>query len=99
MKITVEIPVVAEYAARECSYNAGRACHAKAITIGQGVHPGCDTFLHMSTPARERQRRAGVGACKVIACRFNDDLECGANAISVGGAVRAISCLTFVPRL
>jgi len=99
MKITIEIPVVSECSIVECSYNAGSACHAKAITIGNGVHPGCDTFLHMSAHVRERQRRSGVGACKVIACRFNDDLECGADAISVGRAAQEVACLTFVPRL
>ncbi len=98
MKITIEIPAVTECSITECSYNAGHACHAKAITIGDGVHPGCDTFLFMSTHVREKERHAGVGACKVTTCRFNEDLECSADAISVGRLAAGVSCLNYVPR-
>ena len=98
MRVIVEIPIVAECSVEECSYNAGHACHAKAITIGDGVHPGCDTFLHAQAHAREKQRRGGVGACKVVSCRFNEDLECGAESISVGRAAQEVSCLTYMPR-
>jgi hypothetical protein len=37
-----------------------------------------------------------VGACKVTACRYNDDLECGADSISVGHDKSGIRCMTYV---
>ncbi|MEW6766346.1 MAG: DUF1540 domain-containing protein [Pseudomonadota bacterium] len=98
MRITVEIPVVAECGVVECTYNAGHACHAKAITIGDSVHPGCDTFLLADEHIHARKQRAGVGACKISACSFNVDFECGADAIRVGHAGQDVHCLTFMQR-
>jgi hypothetical protein len=95
MKITLEMPVVSECLVRECAYNKEDGCHARAITIGDDVHPGCDTFLDASPHARNTRQQAGVGACKVSACQHNDDYECSANAIYVGydkGEVCCLSC-------
>ncbi len=98
MKMTIDMPVVAECAISDCAYNLNQGCHARAITIGDGVHPGCDTFLSASGHTRERVRTAGVGACKVAACQHNDDFECMANEINVGLSGNDINCLTFRER-
>ncbi len=98
MRITVEIPVVAECGVDECTYNAGHACHAKAITIGASVHPGCDTFLLADEHIHTKSQRAGVGACKISDCSFNEDFECAADAIRVGRAGQEVNCLTYMHR-
>jgi hypothetical protein len=96
MKMTIDMPRVAGCAIRECAYNIGESCHARAITIGDGVHPGCDTaFLEALDHTHGVNQRAGVGACKVASCLFNADLECTADSIIVGLASKHISCLTY----
>ena len=96
MKITIDIPLVNECAINDCAYNANDMCHAKAITIGDGTHPGCDTsFLKSKKHAKNTNITAGVGACKVAACSFNSDFECSANSIDVGMEDGSINCLTF----
>jgi hypothetical protein len=40
---TIEMPDVDGCDATECAYNMKGDCHARAITVGDGVHPGCDT--------------------------------------------------------
>lgn len=96
--IAIEMPAVAACAVSECAYNADQCCHARAITVGDGVHPGCDTFLDATPHSRATERRAGVGACKVTGCRHNDDYECMAEQIAVGHANKAVSCLTYQAR-
>jgi hypothetical protein len=98
MKLTIDMPVVSECAATECAYNVGMSCHARAITIGDGVHPGCDTFLGAASHAHDTSRTAGVGACKVTGCRHNDDFECTASKITVGFMGQDVNCLTFRAR-
>ncbi len=90
----IDMPIVAECSATECAYNVSRNCHARAITIGNGVHPGCDTlFKH---PHIENvSQTAGVGACKVTNCKYNADCECVADQIKVGGSAGAATCLTY----
>ena len=95
----IDMPVVGECSVAECTYNANNGCHARAITVGDGVHPGCDTFLAASPHTRDTGRHAGVGACKVAACRHNDDYECTADQIAVGHAGPGASCLTYQQRL
>lgn len=97
-QISIEMAIVSQCSATECAYNTDNGCHARAITIGDGVHPGCDTFLGMAPHATARQRSAGVGACKVSNCRHNDDYECVADNIAVGHASSAVCCLTYEPR-
>lgn len=95
MKITIDIPLVNECAISDCAYNMDDMCHAKAITIGDGMHPGCDTsFFQSQKHARNTSITAGVGACKVTACSFNSDLECSADGINVGMKDGSINCLT-----
>jgi len=98
MKITIEMPSVTSCSARECAYNADNSCHAKAITIGDGAHPGCDTFLGGCSSHTRSVTMAGVGACKVTGCRHNDDFECMANNITVGFAGGDVNCMTFAAR-
>jgi hypothetical protein len=93
--VTIEIPMVSECAIKHCGYNVNNSCHAKAITIGDGINPGCDTFFDSGKHSRETKRRAGVGACKVTACKCNEDFECTAESITVGLNKEEINCLTF----
>ena len=97
--IALDMPVVGECTVAECAYNSGNCCHARAITVGDGVHPGCDTFLAAEPHCRELVRHAGVGACKVSSCLHNDDYACTAEQIAVGHAGQGASCLTYQQRL
>ena len=98
MKMTIEMPVVESCTVSECGYNMNSMCHARAITIGDGIHPGCDTsFLGAPTSANGHDM-AGVGACKVTGCSFNDELECNAEQITVSMENDEIQCVTFQPR-
>jgi hypothetical protein len=94
---TIDMPDVDACDARDCAYNKEGNCHARAITVGDGVHPGCDTFLQSQEHSR-RAEGAGVGACKVKACKHNDDFECQAGSIRVGRRSGTIECLTFTSR-
>lgn len=96
-KICIEMPVVSACAATECAYNRDRTCQARAITVGDGVHAGCDTFCKSSQHARAGPGPAGVGACKMTGCKYNDGLECVAESIKVGRAWNQVTCMTFAP--
>jgi hypothetical protein len=96
-KVTIEMPLVKKCEADACAYNTGHRCHAKAITIGDGDRPGCDTFFENTSHTRLVTLTAGVGACKVVACRFNRDYECGAESIEVGFVANEARCRTFSP--
>lgn len=96
MKITLDIPVVNNCTISDCAYNANDKCHAKAITIGDGVHPGCDTsYLMPPDHTKNTKIIAGVGACKVTGCKLNSDFECSASSIDVGMTGDDINCLTY----
>lgn len=97
-KICIEMPVVSQCAATECAYNLNKTCHARAITIGDGIHPGCDTFLHGSGKAKGAGQTAGIGACKTINCKFNEDLECMTDSIRVGHVQNKVNCMTYSAR-
>lgn len=90
-----EMTLVSSCDAVRCSYNVNNNCHAKAITIGDGVDPGCDTFLSSFEHSHETNRQAGVGACKVSSCAHNEDFECVAEAVSIGIVDGEVKCLTF----
>ena len=97
-KICIEMPIVAKCMVSECVYNASSSCHARAISIGDTLHPGCDTFLGGARHARSVNQIAGIGACKTIGCKFNDDLECMAESIQVGMIKNEANCTTFASR-
>ena len=98
MRIAIDMPVVEECGVGECAYNTNNCCRARAITVGNGIHPGCDTFLNAMPHSRARQGQAGVGACKVSACQYNDDYECMTEQIAVGHGDNGIACLTYRQR-
>jgi len=95
-KMTVDMSTVQGCAVTGCAYNSDRKCHAKAITVGDGQTPGCDTSFSNGSHVRETARVAGVGACKVSSCRFNDDYECTAGNVSVGmSQANRAQCMTY----
>ena len=98
MEMTIEMPIVGGCSVTECAYNSESRCHAKAITIGDGVHPGCDTFMDGGRGHTRLDMTAGVGACKVSACRHNSDFECMAESIKVGLLQQEANCMTFSRR-
>jgi hypothetical protein len=93
-KKTFLMPEVAGCEATECAYNRDRLCRARAITVGDGSHPMCDTAFHAGTHTRS-ETIAGVGACKVAQCRQNVDLECQADVIQVILSSSVPMCGTF----
>ncbi|MCM1129774.1 MAG: DUF1540 domain-containing protein [Alistipes senegalensis] len=99
--LTVMMPLVKNCSVTRCAYNNENRCHAKAITVGDGQCPGCDTFLDMPDPSSHAHQpgcRAGVGACKVSSCKFNTDYACMANNISVAIPGNRALCATYAPR-
>ena len=87
--------IVAECDVHECAYNAGEHCHARAITIGDGLHPACDTFVRSDARRDDGVPSASVGACKVSACAHNRALTCRASSIHVGHHGDHPDCMTF----
>jgi len=99
MKVmTIEMPYVAKCTVSECAFNVSDACHAKAITVGNGLHAGCDTFLGAPGHTRAKERTAGIGACKSTSCKHNEDFECVTDHIMVARAGAEVNCVTFVRR-
>lgn len=98
MEILIEMPLIQQCDVEGCVYNLNAACHAKAITIGDGVSPGCDTYMRAGSHVRNKQIRAGVGACKVGGCSHNADLECSAESITVSQEGGKVLCMTYMSR-
>ncbi len=95
MKMTIDMPFVETCTISDCAYNKDDKCHARAITIGDGIHPGCDTSF-LGSPSHTRANSlAGVGACKVSGCSYNNDLECSADSITVSMKNDSIQCMTY----
>ena len=90
----MEMSKVMKCEVSDCAYNMDNCCHAKAITIGNSMHPKCDTFCHSSVKGGGANCTAGVGACKTSSCTFNNNLECSAPGISVGYKEQEPDCLT-----
>lgn len=97
-QITLEMPIVSMCSATTCAYNTDSGCHARAVTIGDATRPGCDTFMSGSRHTKEVKQVAGIGACKMANCKFNDDLECVAENIKVEMFARGANCATFSMR-
>ncbi|HEY5604729.1 MAG TPA: DUF1540 domain-containing protein [Gammaproteobacteria bacterium] len=95
-KFSIEMPQVSNCEVTNCVYNVKNACHARAITVGDGVNAMCDTFFKASSHSKGKQL-AGVGACKVSACSFNNDYECQADGISIRMKQDNAVCVTFSP--
>lgn len=95
----MEMAKVVKCDAKECAYNMNYACHAMAITIGHGSsQPHCDTLYQSSCRGGAPRMIAGVGACKVENCKYNESLECSAKGITVGRNSDGVDCLTFQER-
>ncbi len=94
----MEMAMVRECEVGDCSYNWEHRCHAFAITIGDDVHPMCDTFCRSSGKGGTSEAIAGVGACKVSGCSHNNHLECECSEISVGYRGEEIDCMNFESR-
>lgn len=98
-QVSNEMTLVSSCDAVRCSYNLNNKCHAKAITIGDGVNPECDTFLSSFEHTHEVNQMAGVGACKVSDCVHNNEFECAADNVSIGIVDGEVKCLTFSARI
>ena len=90
----MEMPLVLECPAGDCAFNSNNACHAGAVTVGDGLTPICDSFV-ASTRHPAGARNSGVGPCKVSACAFNSAFTCGAESVAMGEAGETARCLTF----
>jgi hypothetical protein len=93
--MTMKMPKVKKCDVLECAYNQEAMCHAIAITVGGGECPMCDTALKSEHKGGVMDMVAGVGACKVSTCQFNQDLECNANGIQVDIHGDHPECVTF----
>ena len=94
----MEISKVIKCEVNDCSYNMNDACNARAITVGDGTSPRCDTFCQSMTKGGDSGCFASVGACKVSSCAFNTVLECRSPEICVGYKEDEPDCLTFQPK-
>jgi len=84
--ITLETPVVSECSVTECAYNLNSGCHARAIAIGDRVHPGCDTFFSNRNHTQAAMRTAGIGACKTEAASSTLTLNASPRTSGLGAA-------------
>jgi hypothetical protein len=84
---------------KNCAYNKAGKCHALAITVGDGHGPMCDTFWKRGSgrdaEGGDPAKIAGVGACHMSSCAFNERLECNAANINVGQEGPQAQCLTY----
>jgi hypothetical protein len=97
--MAMKMPEVSECSVTSCAYNTDENCHALAITVGDDVDdPTCDTFFETDMNGGVQDVIAGVGACKVSECQYNDALECSASSIQVGLREDQVDCLTYEPR-
>jgi hypothetical protein len=94
MEMKVKMPPVSKCTVSDCGYNKDSKCHARAITIGDGDRPMCDTFFESEAHAKGPQL-AGVGACKVSCCMHNTDFACVAEKIAVEPGDDMADCSMF----
>ena len=91
----MEMTKVMKCEVNDCVYNMDDCCHTTAVTVGDGNTPKCDTFCHSTVKGGDARDLAGVGACKISACRYNKKFECWAPGITVGYCELEPNCLTF----
>ncbi len=77
-----------------CSHNSGGKRSAGDITIGS-VYPGCEAYEAGGHIAGRIYQEAFVGSCKMRNCKFNDDLECMAGIVLIGGGTDKATCITY----
>lgn len=95
MSSEIPMAVVAECTVPECVYNRASRCHARAITIGNGDHPQCDTFHCAHNHPQDDAPPTGVGACKLVSCHFNHHYNCEAERVYVGATPGGPGCLSY----
>ncbi len=93
MPISIGLPIVSSCSVESCGYNNHAGCHAGAISIG-GDHAECHTFVDTANKGG-REEKAAVGACTRSDCRFNDNLICAAESVTIGASGDIADCLTF----
>lgn len=79
-----------------CSFNRDESCTAPAVTIaGAPDHAECGTFVSLDVRGGLPTTTAHVGACQRVECKFNKDLLCTAESITVGSGADTADCLTY----
>ena len=97
--MAMSMPKVMECSAGNCAYSTDKRCHAMAITVGEpSGDSSCDTFFTAKRYGGVMDMTAGVGACKLADCKFNQDYECSASSISVGMQKGQPDCMTYEAR-
>ncbi len=96
--MATKMPQVADCSVKDCAYNMNKGCHALAITIGEAAKPVCDTYFQASEHGGVQDLTAGVGACKMSQCQFNENFECSAKSIHVAYKEKEPDCTTFSTR-
>lgn len=88
-----EMPKVTECTVDGCSYN-NDGCQAFAVTVGQNA--ACQTFIPLDTRGGLGKVLSQVGACQRENCAHNENLECTADTVRIGGMTA--ECLSFEAR-
>jgi putative ribosome biogenesis GTPase RsgA len=57
--------------------------------------PTCGTYADITDQAGYKDAKAGVGACKVVDCTHNKNLECTAKSINIDERDGKILCMTY----
>jgi hypothetical protein len=94
----MDMPKVTSCEMMGCAYNRDKQCHALAINLGDHGCPECDTMAKEPVEAGSDDDQAGVGACRVSSCTFNDKLECAADNVAVGQFGDTAACQTYQRR-
>lgn len=91
-----EMVAVFECDVSDCAYNRHNSCHTLAITVGGPEDcPHCDTYMLSARAAGVDDMKAGIGACKVASCTFNESFECNAQTVKIGWHASHPDCKTF----
>jgi hypothetical protein len=69
-------------------------CHARAITLGNGLYPGRDTYQDDSPGHPRLQATAGTGACKLSGWLHNSDFACTADGIDLAARGETAACMS-----
>ena len=93
----MDMPRVRTCNAAQCAFNKGNNCHALGITIGDENLARCDTFWQNGRHGGDVHEIAGVGACKMEDCEFNEGLYCRAAAVAVKQSADGPVCMTYSP--
>ncbi len=87
------MPRVTDCTVESCSFHAADGCNAFAVTVD--TKASCATFIPLDVKGGLTKVVTQVGACQRTDCVFNQDLECTAESVRVGGSA---DCLSFQKR-